>query len=94
MSIHPGNCLLQTEAFVHQALQSRLVEDVIGKFFVGKHGESRPLGTRSELRRFFYGEVFILTDHRHHHAHHQLQATNIFGLLVGVTQVGARFSHN
>ena len=30
--------LLQAEAFVHQTLETRFVEDVVGEFFVGKHG--------------------------------------------------------
>ena len=36
--------LLQAEAFGHESLQARLVEEVVGKFFVGEHGESRAFG--------------------------------------------------
>jgi hypothetical protein len=29
--------LLQAEALVHQALQARAVDEIVGEFFVGKH---------------------------------------------------------
>jgi hypothetical protein len=41
--------LLQSESFVHQALQSRFVEDIVGKFLVGKHGEGGSLGVSNHL---------------------------------------------
>lgn len=41
--------LLQPEAFVHQPLQSRLVEDVVGEFFVGKHGQGRAFGASRQF---------------------------------------------
>jgi hypothetical protein len=37
-------CSLQPEAFVHQSLQSRFVEDVEGEFLVGKHGQGSAFG--------------------------------------------------
>ncbi len=36
--------LLQMESFPHQPLQSRLVENVVGEFFIRKHGEGSALG--------------------------------------------------
>ena len=30
--------LLQAETFVHQALEARFIKNVVGEFFVGKHG--------------------------------------------------------
>src|ERR1700730_13772771 len=39
-----GSFLLQPEAFVHQPLQSRLVKNVEGEFFVGKHGQGVAFG--------------------------------------------------
>ena len=43
-SIMQGVFLLQPEAFVHQPLQSRLVKNVEGEFFVGKHGQGCAFG--------------------------------------------------
>ena len=39
------NCwpLLQMESLPHQALQARFVNDVVGEFFVGEHGEGSTL---------------------------------------------------
>jgi len=37
-SSNRSNFLLQAETFVHQALEARFVEDVVGEFFVGEHG--------------------------------------------------------
>ena len=36
--------LLQMESFPHKPLQPWLVEDVVGEFFVGKHGEGSAFG--------------------------------------------------
>ena len=33
--------LLDAEAFTHQPLQTRFVDQVVGEFFVGKHGQGR-----------------------------------------------------
>ncbi len=35
---HWSDFLLQAKTFVHQSLEARFVENVVGKFFVGKHG--------------------------------------------------------
>jgi hypothetical protein len=32
--------LLQVEPFPHQPLQARLVEKIVGKLFIGEHGQS------------------------------------------------------
>ena len=36
--------LLQSEAFAHQALEAGFIEQVVGEFFVGEHGEGGALG--------------------------------------------------
>ena len=66
--------LLQPEAFIHQPLKSRPVENIVGKLFIGKHAQCGATGVRGHLRRLFQRQVGILADHRHHHAHHDLQA--------------------
>jgi hypothetical protein len=76
-----GDALLQAEAFVHQALQARAVENIVGKFFVGKHAQRGAAGVRGYFRRLFEGEIGILANHRHHHAHHHLQAPQPPGLV-------------
>lgn len=64
--------LLQMEPLPHQPLQSRFIQDVVGEFFVGKHGEGGALCTSAKFRGFFDGEVRVLTDDRHHHIDHDL----------------------
>src|SRR6267143_967405 len=66
--------LLQPEAFIHQPLQSRPIENIVSKFFVGKHAQRGATGIRGHLRRLFQRQIGILAYHRHHHAHHDLQA--------------------
>ena len=66
--------LLEPEAFIHQPLQSRPIEKIVGKLFVGKHAQSGATSIRGHLCRLFERQVGILADHRHHHAHHDLQA--------------------
>ena len=56
--------LLQSKAFAHKALQARLIEKVVGEFFVGKHREGGALGACGEFRSFFDGEAGILADNR------------------------------
>ena len=73
--------LLQPEAFIHQPLQPRTVENIVGKFFVREHAESGAAGIRGHLRRLFQRQIGILADHRHHHAHHHLQAAQSSRLL-------------
>ena len=46
---HGQSQLLQAEAFAHQALQAGFVEQVVGKFFVGEHGEGGALGSGSQF---------------------------------------------
>ncbi len=76
-----GSALLQAEAFVHEALQARPVNNVVGEFFVGKHAERRTPGIGGHLSRLFQREIGILADHRHHHAHHYLEAPQSSGFL-------------
>ena len=66
--------LLQPEAFIHQPLESRPVENIVSKLFIGKHAQSSATGIRGHLCRLFQRQIGILADHRHHHAHHDLQA--------------------
>ena len=66
--------LLQAEAFVHQPLYARAVEDIVGKLFVGKHAQGGAPGIRGHFRRLFDCEVGVLADDRHYHAHHDLEA--------------------
>ena len=73
--------LVEPEAFVHEPLQSRLVQDVEGKFFVGEHAQGRSPGIRSHFRSFFHREIGILADHRHHHTHHHLQTADLASLI-------------
>jgi len=42
-------CLLQAEAFAHQALEAGFVEQIVGEFLVGEHGEGGALGAGGEL---------------------------------------------
>src|SRR5208282_929300 len=67
--------LLQPEAFIDQPLQARAVENIVGKFFVREHAERGAAGIRRHLGGLFQRQIGILADHRHHHAHHHLQAT-------------------
>src|SRR5258706_9641160 len=72
-----GNCamkfLLQPEAFIHQPLQPRPVENIVGKLFIRKHVQGGATRIRGHLRSLFQRQIGILADHRHHHAHHDLQ---------------------
>src|SRR5580698_3417129 len=76
---------LQAETFVHQPLQAWFVQNVVSKFFVGEHCQRGSLGTGHQFGSFFDGEVWILTNHRHHHADHDLQASDISRLLLSFT---------
>src|SRR5208282_1070227 len=76
--------LVQPEAFCHQALQARLVEQVVGQFLVGEHGQGGAFGSGSQFGGSFDGEARILADHRHHHADHQLQAADFAGFFFAV----------
>jgi hypothetical protein len=73
--------LLQPEAFIDQPLKARAIENIVGEFFVWKHAESGAASICGHLRRLFQRQVGILADHRHHHAHHYLQAPQSAGLL-------------
>jgi len=55
------------EPLVHQSLQSRLVEYVVGEFFIGKHGEGGALGSGAKFGGFLDSEIRVLADDRHHH---------------------------
>jgi hypothetical protein len=78
----PGS--LEPEAFLHQPLQAGLVEQVVGEFFVGEHGEGGAFGTGGQIGGFFYGEAGVLADDGHHHADHQLQAADFAGFLFAL----------
>ena len=69
--------LLQAEAFGDQALEAGLVEDVEGEFFVGKHVEHSALAAGDQFGSFFDGEVFVLTEDAHDHAHHDAEAAQL-----------------
>jgi hypothetical protein len=84
--------LLQAKAFVDQALQAGLVEDIEGEFLVGEHGESCALGAGCEFGGFFHGEIVVLADDRHHHAHHDLQAPDVSGFLFLLAQMRRELS--
>ncbi len=87
-----GRRSLQPEAFVHQPLQSRTVEDVVGQFLVWKHSQCRAPGAGHQFRGFFHGQVGVLADHRHDHAHHELQPPDVSGFLLLLGQVRGPFS--
>jgi hypothetical protein len=74
--------LLKVISLPHQPLQARPVEDVVGEFFVGEHGKGGALGAGAEFRGFFDGEVRVLANDRHHHADHDLQATDLLSFLL------------
>lgn len=75
--------LLQSEAFAHEALEAGFVEQVVGEFFVGEHGEGGALGAGGEFGGFFDGEAGILADDGGDHADHDLQAADQAGLVLG-----------
>jgi hypothetical protein len=79
--------LLQAEALVHQSLQARFIQDVVGELFVGKHRQRGALGARHQLGSFFNREVRVLTDHGHHHADHNLQTADIACLLLSFAPI-------
>ena len=54
--------LLQPKAFLHQPLQSWLIEEIEGEFFVGEHGKGGALGSGGQFGRFFHREVGVLSD--------------------------------
>jgi len=76
---------LQMESFPHQPLQPGFVEDVVGEFFIGEHGERGAFGSRDQLRRLFNCEVRVLADHGHHHADNDLQAADLYCFLLDFT---------
>jgi len=76
--------LLQAEAFGHEALEAGFVEKVVGEFLVGEHGEGGALGAGGEFRSLFDSEAGILADDGGDHAHHDLEAANSTGFVLGV----------
>ena len=80
--------LLQAEAFGHEALEAGFVEEVVGEFFVGEHGEGRTLGAGGEFRGFFDGEAGVLADDRGDHAHHDLETADAAGFVLGILSLG------
>lgn len=73
--------LLQVKAFPHESLQAGFVQDVVGEFLVGEHGQGGALGTRDQFRSLLDRHVRILTDDRHNHADHDLQAADLLRFL-------------
>jgi len=70
------------KSFPHQPLQAGFVEDVVSEFFVGKHGQGGAFGARDQLSRLFDCEIWVLADHGHHHADHDLQAADFHCFLL------------
>jgi len=77
---------LQPESFLHQALQAGFVEEVVGEFFVGEHGEGGAFGSGGEFGGFFDGEVGVLADDGHDHADHHLQAADFAGFFFALVE--------
>jgi hypothetical protein len=82
---------------VHESLQAGLIENIVGQFFVGKHGQRSAFRASHELRGLFDRQIGVLADDRHHHAYHDLQATDLVCFLVafiaGHIFQGASFPH-
>jgi hypothetical protein len=76
-----GDALLQAEAFIHEPLQARAVENIVGKLFVGKHAQGGAAGVRGYFGRLFEGQIGVLAYYRHHHAHHYLETPQPPGLV-------------
>src|SRR3954466_1593492 len=74
--------LLQPEPLPNQSLQSRFVEQIVGKFLVRKHCQSGPFCPGCEFCGFLDGQVRVPSDDRHDHADHDLQAADFLGLLL------------
>ena len=74
--------LLQPVSFLHQPLQAGLIDDVIGEFFVWKHGQGGPFGSRDQFRGLFDRQVRILAYDRYHHTDHDLQAPDFKRFLL------------
>src|ERR1700751_361255 len=79
--------LLDSEPLFHQPLQPRFVENIEGKFFVGKHSQCRPFGACDQFGSFFHRQVGILSEDRPYHADHHLQASDLFSFLLFFTQI-------
>jgi hypothetical protein len=79
---HRQSQLLQAEALGHQALQAGFIEQVVGEFFVGEHGEGGAFGASGELGCFFDGDAGVLADDGGDHADHDLQAADSAGFVV------------
>jgi hypothetical protein len=79
--------LLQMKSFAHQSLESRLVKNVVGQFFVREHGQRGAFGASDHFRRLFNREIRVLPDHRHYHVHHNLQAPDFSRFLLHFVQL-------
>ena len=84
----PGTSLLQAEAFGHEALEAGFIEEVVGKFFVGEHGEGGTLCAGGEFGSFFDGKAGVLADDRGDHAHHDLETADSAGFILGFLSLG------
>jgi hypothetical protein len=80
--------LLQAKAFAHEALEAGFVEEVVGEFLVGEHGEGGAFGAGGEFGGFFDGEAGVLADDGRDHAHHDLKAADSAGFVGGVLRLG------
>jgi len=84
----PGTSLLQAEAFGHEALEAGFIEEVVGKFFVGEHGEGGTLCAGGEFGGFFDGKAGVLADDGGDHAHHDLETADSAGFVLGILSLG------
>ena len=78
---HQVAALLHAKAFGDHPLQARLVENVVGKLLVGKHGQGGALGIGRQLRSLFHRKLGVLADDRQHHVHHDLQPAQLAALV-------------
>src|SRR5258708_4021924 len=53
--------LLQPEAFIHQPLQPRPVENIVGKLFIRKHVQGGATRIRGHLRSLFHFSIWLGT---------------------------------
>jgi hypothetical protein len=87
---------LQTKALIHEALQTGAIDQIVGELLVGKKTERGAAGVGCHFGCFFNGEIGILADHRHDHAHHDLKAAEpaaFLNVIVLTILVGSINSH-
>src|SRR3954451_12778531 len=74
--------LLQPEPLPNQSLQSRFIEQIVGEFLVREHSQGGPFRSSCEFCGLLDGQIGVLSDDRHDHADHDLQAADFLGLLL------------